>query len=1088
MILWTMKFRARLTDGLSIRKFYQLIQTMAKLSKNACVFRLAPDHFYLMAVGGMAPGGDVWVQGKPRDLFQEYQMEGVTPTENEIYLQLEPDALAKNLVALKNTHSAQSVKLKLTKKRDSPCLSFDLELAPGNVAASGTCRQVTHDFPVVLIPRSQWTEFQEPAIPPFQVSIYLPELKLVKSLVDRYKNMGKRMTMEANNQGKLRFVLESDTLKVITHFAHCARPKFDESLNQSRNMSDQITLNVGSKSFEVSKSHLVKISSYFEVMFSSPFAEKDQTEITLKDVNPHEFEAVLQFTQGKSIPIDDENVYEVLKIADMFDLKVMTSHCQKYLVDHLEHDKALKVWKAADMYGLTSLAKRAKSFILWHFPTLSTQQSWDDLSLEDFYSIVSCPELHVTPDTDLLKLIRHRLEACSPQDSNVCRLSLLKAIQDPSAPLANLKSRKLPIQPSVQGSSGYIHSFHLKTSSLSRPVCLPPFEQGGNCPVGIRTCAIGPYIYSLGGEEVIGRSNWNRKVWRYDTILQVWDCVMELPSPIRHMGICTDNDRNIFLVGGYGRFRVKSDAVFKLDMNARTCETLSPLPCPMNSPPCCVFDHDLFVFGPNLLRGSWSDKGFSWTSFEFDASRLPKGCNLSFKMDAAVTSATAIFLAQGYHLFKFSPEPKSYALELMGQFKDECVHMCMVEDRIYKFDASSDEASIEVFDTHSNRFDIIWTGERTMDSIIHDLLAHNLNPVVREIFLNLSSSDLMEAKLVCHLWRDFINEWIEQSIPGRKRLESKLRNNWRQWKVMSSRLYIPSNEVFDIKWDQDEAFCGTCDGFVDVFDRRTSRRKIAMKLHGNSCVQLDINHDLIVSVGEDSFINVVDRKSFCRLQRLDDHRGPIWGVKIYKNKVVTCGGDCMIHIYEIGQDFQLRLLDRLRHHQKSVSHVEVDRDMIVSGSEDKYIKVYNMVSKEMVRVFKCQFSILCLDYSHPYIAAIPNKGYNSLNFEIWSMNQELSSQCLISVEMPVRHFDPLDLKMTKDYLSVAIERAEDFGDEPIGYRAITFSMEDLLQNPHPEPIHTLEIEEYFDNVSIHLDQTSIAYSQLRSFRISNFWQ
>ncbi|XP_059099539.1 checkpoint protein HUS1-like [Tigriopus californicus] len=234
MILWTMKFRARLTDGLSIRKFYQLIQTMAKLSKNACVFRLAPDHFYLMAVGGMAPGGDVWVQGKPRDLFQEYQMEGVTPTENEIYLQLEPDALAKNLVALKNTHSAQSVKLKLTKKRDSPCLSFDLELAPGNVAASGTCRQVTHDFPVVLIPRSQWTEFQEPAIPPFQVSIYLPELKLVKSLVDRYKNMGKRMTMEANNQGKLRFVLESDTLKVITHFAHCARPKFDESLNQSR--------------------------------------------------------------------------------------------------------------------------------------------------------------------------------------------------------------------------------------------------------------------------------------------------------------------------------------------------------------------------------------------------------------------------------------------------------------------------------------------------------------------------------------------------------------------------------------------------------------------------------------------------------------------------------------------------------------------------------------------------------------------------------------------------------------------------------------------------------------------------------------
>lgn len=167
-----MKFRARLTDGLSIRKFYHIIQTMAKLSKNACVFRLSRDHFYLMAVGGMAPGGDVWVQGKPKDLFQDYQMEGVTPTENEIYLQLEPDAMSKNLMALKNSQSAQSVKMKLTKKRDSPCLSFELELASSGhlAAASGASRQVTHDFPVVLIPRSQWNEFQEPAIPPFQVS------------------------------------------------------------------------------------------------------------------------------------------------------------------------------------------------------------------------------------------------------------------------------------------------------------------------------------------------------------------------------------------------------------------------------------------------------------------------------------------------------------------------------------------------------------------------------------------------------------------------------------------------------------------------------------------------------------------------------------------------------------------------------------------------------------------------------------------------------------------------------------------------------------------------------------------------------
>ena len=44
-----MKFRGRITDQLSIRKFYNILLTMAKLSK-VCVMRLQKDKLFFILV------------------------------------------------------------------------------------------------------------------------------------------------------------------------------------------------------------------------------------------------------------------------------------------------------------------------------------------------------------------------------------------------------------------------------------------------------------------------------------------------------------------------------------------------------------------------------------------------------------------------------------------------------------------------------------------------------------------------------------------------------------------------------------------------------------------------------------------------------------------------------------------------------------------------------------------------------------------------------------------------------------------------------------------------------------------------------
>ena len=61
-------------------------------------------------------------------------------------------------------------------------------------------RVCTHDIPVTLIPRRLWSDYYEPELTPFDVSVYLPELKQVKNITERYKNIGNQFYLQANKQ------------------------------------------------------------------------------------------------------------------------------------------------------------------------------------------------------------------------------------------------------------------------------------------------------------------------------------------------------------------------------------------------------------------------------------------------------------------------------------------------------------------------------------------------------------------------------------------------------------------------------------------------------------------------------------------------------------------------------------------------------------------------------------------------------------------------------------------------------------------------------------------------------------------------
>nr|ACO14662.1 Checkpoint protein HUS1 [Caligus clemensi] len=215
-----MKFRCRMTEMLAIKKFYTVLNTISKMAKS-CILRLSQDSFFFIVHESTPSSPSIWCEMEQNRFFNEYNFEGVNAESPHIYLEIEPEQLTKALHPILKSSGFFSLKFKLTKKRDRPCLSLEIE-----------DRLCVHDIPVNLIPRKHWSNYEEPCMPPHRIGIFLPPLKNLKHIVERYKNLGQAMTLQVDTtgeQGCLKFKLESDSISLGTYFQDLEIPKINHS-------------------------------------------------------------------------------------------------------------------------------------------------------------------------------------------------------------------------------------------------------------------------------------------------------------------------------------------------------------------------------------------------------------------------------------------------------------------------------------------------------------------------------------------------------------------------------------------------------------------------------------------------------------------------------------------------------------------------------------------------------------------------------------------------------------------------------------------------------------------------------------------
>ncbi|ULU08622.1 hypothetical protein L3Y34_019670 [Caenorhabditis briggsae] len=170
-----------------------------------------------------------------------------------------------------------------------------------------------------------------------------------------------------NGSAEIEFLVEIDTEKSIGVKIGKEKSRiFDDDV--AKEVSD-VVLTIAQRKFYVSKLTLASQSTYFKTLFLGKFVESEKSIIELKDIDPHEFQIFLEFLYGESV-LNDETVYEILKLADMYDVKTANRQCEKFLL--ADSEKSIKdKLTAAAMYNLENL----KAVCLSEIKTVSDLRS-----------------------------------------------------------------------------------------------------------------------------------------------------------------------------------------------------------------------------------------------------------------------------------------------------------------------------------------------------------------------------------------------------------------------------------------------------------------------------------------------------------------------------------------------------------------------------------------------------------------------------------------------------------------------------------------------------------------------------------------
>ncbi|XP_076026068.1 kelch-like protein 41a [Genypterus blacodes] len=182
-----------------------------------------------------------------------------------------------------------------------------------------------------------------------------------------------------------------------------------ELLNENK-FIDSI-LKVGDRSFPCHKLILAACSPYFrELFFFDDGKEEDKKEVVLENMDPSVMEMIIKYMYTAEMEITDDNVQEVLAVANRLQIPSVFTVCVNYLQKKLSQKNCLALYRLGVTTNCHRLAVAARDYIADRFETLAKEEDFLDLSPHEVFAIIGADALNIEKEEvvfeSLMKWIR----------------------------------------------------------------------------------------------------------------------------------------------------------------------------------------------------------------------------------------------------------------------------------------------------------------------------------------------------------------------------------------------------------------------------------------------------------------------------------------------------------------------------------------------------------------------------------------------------------------------------------------------------------------------------------------------------------
>ncbi|XP_076823249.1 kelch-like protein 7 [Clavelina lepadiformis] len=146
-----------------------------------------------------------------------------------------------------------------------------------------------------------------------------------------------------------------------------------KSLNKERTGSQSscdFTITCGNREFKVHKCVMGLISEYFKKMFTSSQPAANQEKTVLKDIEADSMEMLLDYVYNDESVIKEHNVYEILEVAEFFQIPSVKTDCDQFLQAHISIFNCLRHWMMARKFSLN--VSWYHDYVSKHFGTIMT--------------------------------------------------------------------------------------------------------------------------------------------------------------------------------------------------------------------------------------------------------------------------------------------------------------------------------------------------------------------------------------------------------------------------------------------------------------------------------------------------------------------------------------------------------------------------------------------------------------------------------------------------------------------------------------------------------------------------------------------